>query len=161
MYEIDINLNSELLIKVVVIDTQLICDEGSDEDKKDYIKRVAAKINYSSKVNAPYFIVAGHYPVWSVGVTGSNPCMIRDVRPLLHQNRVDAYFCGHDHTMEHLTDNYMNETVEYLISGSANFVDDSTPNMNTVPVNSLKFTWKTSEDPYIGCKNCSGSAYLT
>jgi len=156
LYDLDIHLNSVLLIKVVVIDTQMICDEGTDQDKENYLKKVDAKINFASKSNAPYFIVAGHYPVWSVGDLGSNPCMIARIRPILHQNKVDAYFSGHDHTMEHITDTYFDQTVEYLVAGTAAFVDDSTKSTNTVPVGSLKFTWKTGENQFDGCTNCSG-----
>ena len=80
----------------------------------------------------------------------------------MHLNQVDAYFSGHDHTMEHLSQNYLNSTVEYIVSGASNFVDDSTPNMNTVPKNSLKFTWKTGEIQNLTCKNCSGAfVYVT
>jgi tartrate-resistant acid phosphatase type 5 len=156
LYDIDINLNGELLIKVLVIDTQKICDEGTDKERDEYLKQVDMKMNEFSKVNPPYFIVCGHYPVWSVGVTGSNECMVSKIRPLLHKNKVNAYFSGHDHTLEHLRDTYLNVTVDFIISGATCFVEDSTPNMNTVPKDSLKFTWKSGEDQYVGCKNCSG-----
>ena len=62
LYDIDINLNTELLIKVLVIDTQKICDEGTESNKDQYLKQIDAKMNQFSKLNPPYFIVAGHYP---------------------------------------------------------------------------------------------------
>ena len=40
LYDIDINLNGELLIKVLVIDTQKICDEGTDKERDEYLKQV-------------------------------------------------------------------------------------------------------------------------
>ena len=160
LYDIQIKLNAELLIKVLVIDTQLICDEGSEQDREDYFKRVEQKFKSLSKLNSVYFIIAGHYPVWSIGYKGSNQCMINKIRPLLHEFKVDAYFCGDDHTMEHISHNYMGSSVEYIVSGATNFVDDIAPNLNTIPANSLKYDLKTDEEQFIGCKNCSGGVVL-
>ena len=154
MYDIDIQLNFELLIKVVVIDTQLICDEGSSDEQDAYFQKVEEKIRIASAANAPYFIVAGHYPVYSVGDIGTTDKLVQKLKPILHKYNVQAYFSGHDHTMQHLTDNYMNTTVHYVVSGAAAYVDDSTAHMNTVPNNSLKFAWKTNEDQF----NCSWCA---
>lgn len=161
LYDIDFNLNSKLLMKVVVIDTQLICDEGSDSEKDLYLKRVEEKIKYHSDTLASYFIVAGHYPVWSVGEKGTNQCMVKKVRPLLHKYKVTAYFSGDEHTMSHFTENYLNHTVEYLISGSSNFIVDSEAHLNTIPDKSMiKFTWTSGYNQTIGCTNCAG-AFVT
>jgi hypothetical protein len=43
--------------------------------------------------------------------------------------------------MEHLTDNYLNTTVEYIISGASNIVYYSNEHINDVPKGSLKFYW--------------------
>ena len=160
-------MNSELLMKVVVIDTQLICDEGSSDEQEAYFQKVEEKIRIASGANAPYFIVAGHYPVYSVGVIGSTDKLVQKLKPILHKYNVQAYFSGHDHTMQHLTDVYMNKTVQYVVSGAAAYVDDSTAHMNTVPDNSLKFAWKTNEDQFNcswcadeRCNRCTGALVL-
>jgi hypothetical protein len=43
--------------------------------------------------------------------------------------------------MEHLTDTYLNTTVEYIISGASNIVYYSNEHINDVPKGSLKFYW--------------------
>lgn len=161
LYDIDFNLNSKLLMKVVVIDTQLICDEGNDIEREMYLKKVEQKIKYHSDTLASYFIVAGHYPVWSTGEKGTNQCMVDKVRPLLHRYRVNAYLSGDEHTMSHFTDNYLNNRVEYLISGSSNFIVDSEEHLHTIPDQKMiKFLWNSSYNQTIGCTSCVG-AFVT
>jgi tartrate-resistant acid phosphatase type 5 len=52
---------------------------------------------------APWKIVIGHHPIYSGGLHGDTPELIRDILPLLHENGVQAYFNGHDHDLQHLT----------------------------------------------------------
>ena len=54
---------------------------------------------------APWKIVIGHHPIYSGGGPlghGDTRELIRDVLPLLKQYRVQAYFNGHDHNLQHL-----------------------------------------------------------
>lgn len=61
-----------------------------------------------------FLAVAGHYPVFSGGEHGNTPELQDQVLPLLERYKVDAYLCGHDHTLQHLE----NGGVHYLVSGS-------------------------------------------
>lgn len=56
-------------------------------------------LNQSS---ADWLIVAGHYPIYSGGEHGNTPELQAQVKPLLEKYGVDAYLCGHDHTLQHL-----------------------------------------------------------
>jgi hypothetical protein len=67
--------------------------------------------------------------------------LIEKLRPLLHVYNISAYFCGHEHDMEHLTDTFMNSTVEYIVSGASNLPKYTTAHINDVPPDSLKFYW--------------------
>jgi tartrate-resistant acid phosphatase type 5 len=49
---------------------------------------------------APYLLVNGHYPVYSVAEHGPTQCLIDHLRPLLHQYHATAYICGHDHNLQ-------------------------------------------------------------
>jgi tartrate-resistant acid phosphatase type 5 len=49
---------------------------------------------------APYLLVNGHYPVYSVAEHGPTQCLIDRLRPLLHQYHATAYICGHDHNLQ-------------------------------------------------------------
>ena len=51
---------------------------------------------------APWKIVVGHHPVYSGGIHGDTPYVIEHVLPLLEKYRVQAYFNGHDHDLQHL-----------------------------------------------------------
>ena len=48
---------------------------------------------------------------------------------------------GHDHNLQHLTDTYLDQTVNYILSGASNFVTDSTKHTSSVPPDSAKFFW--------------------
>lgn len=63
---------------------------------------------------ADWLIVAGHYPVFSGGEHGNTAELQAQVLPLLEKYNVDAYLCGHDHTLQHLESG----GVHYLVSGA-------------------------------------------
>jgi len=66
-----------------------------------------------------WLLVMGHYPIYSVGEHGDNSEMISYLQPLLEKYKVHAYFCGHDHVLEHLQSN----GIEYFVSGAASMND--------------------------------------
>lgn len=47
-----------------------------------------------------YILVAGHYPIYSACSHGTTKCLERDLVPLLHKYRVNAYLAGHDHDLQ-------------------------------------------------------------
>lgn len=59
-------------------------------------------------------IVVGHHPIFSSGNHGESPAVAERIRPLLERYRVQAYFNGHDHNLEHLVEGGVN----YVCSGS-------------------------------------------
>lgn len=52
---------------------------------------------------AQWKIVIGHHPIYSGGEHGDTPELIETVLPLLQEHKVQAYFNGHDHDLQHLT----------------------------------------------------------
>ncbi|MBX9747243.1 MAG: metallophosphoesterase [Hyphomonadaceae bacterium] len=63
---------------------------------------------------APWKIVVGHHPIFSSGAHGASPGIDTHIRPLLERYGVQAYFNGHDHDLEHLSEG----RVSYICSGS-------------------------------------------
>eukprot|EP00753_Platysulcus_tardus_P022619 PLAT9822.1.p2 GENE.PLAT9822.1~~PLAT9822.1.p2 ORF type:complete len:331 (+),score=178.94 PLAT9822.1:44-994(+) len=63
--------------------------------------------------SADWRIVMGHFPVYSAGEHGNTFELQEQVKPLLEKYGVDAYLCGHDHTLQHLE----SESVQYFVSG--------------------------------------------
>jgi tartrate-resistant acid phosphatase type 5 len=52
---------------------------------------------------AMWKLVFGHHPVYSSGLAhGNQPEIIEHILPLLQKHKVQAYFAGHDHDLEHL-----------------------------------------------------------
>jgi acid phosphatase len=51
---------------------------------------------------APWKIVIGHHPVYSGGEHGDTPYIVENILPLLEKYKVQAYFNGHDHDLQHL-----------------------------------------------------------
>lgn len=61
--------------------------------------------------------VVGHHPVYSGSPKhGNTPELIATLKPLMEKYKVDAYFCGHDHDLQHLKE--ANGTVDYFVSGA-------------------------------------------
>ncbi len=55
---------------------------------------------------APYLLVNGHFPVYSVAEHGPTACLIERLRPLLHKYHATAYICGHDHNLQVIDINF-------------------------------------------------------
>ena len=51
---------------------------------------------------ARWKIVIAHHPIYSGGGHGDSPDLIQNILPLLHEHKVQAYFNGHDHDLQHL-----------------------------------------------------------
>lgn len=54
-----------------------------------------------AKSRARWRVVYGHHPIYSAGQHGDNPTLIAKLLPVL-KDRVDIYFAGHDHDLQHL-----------------------------------------------------------
>lgn len=63
----------------------------------------------------PWLVVMGHHPLYSNGVHGDNPGMIKDFEELFRKHKVHFYFAGHDHDLQHLE--FENHPTSFVISG--------------------------------------------
>jgi acid phosphatase len=52
--------------------------------------------------SAQWKIVIGHHPIYSGGGHGDTVELIETILPLLREHKVQAYFNGHDHDLQHL-----------------------------------------------------------
>jgi len=59
--------------------------------------------------------------VWSVAEHGPTKELVKDLKPIMERYGVDAYFCGHDHNMQHIRDT----GVEYFVVGAGHLIDPS------------------------------------
>ena len=63
----------------------------------------------------PYLVVMGHHPVYSDGLHGDHPVLVRDWDPLFRKYKVDLYLAGHDHDMQHLE--FEGHPTSFFLSG--------------------------------------------
>lgn len=64
--------------------------------------------------DAVWKFVVGHHPVISGGPHKRDRVMSSDLRAILEKQGVAAYFCGHDHNMQHLA----RSDIHYFVSGA-------------------------------------------
>jgi tartrate-resistant acid phosphatase type 5 len=84
---------------------------------------------------AQWKIVVGHHPIYSGGGHGDTPELIKTVLPLLQAHKVQAYFNGHDHDLQH------------LLAGEVNLFDSGAGSQHTL-------TFYTKRTKF--AKSCSG-----
>jgi len=138
----------QLVCKIVFIDTVLLVPDFTetllqhwmasghgnqsllDSFEKDKAKTMKmsedqwAWINETLRTStADWLFVAGHYPCYSGGEHGSDSGLDQKLVPLLESYHVDAYFSGHDHTVQHLQSNQ----IDYYVSGSGSKTGEYTP----------------------------------
>jgi acid phosphatase len=84
---------------------------------------------------AQWKIVIGHHPIYSGGGHGDTPELIENILPLLQAHKVQAYFNGHDHDLQH------------LVAGNLNLFDTGAGSQHTL-------TFYTKRSKF--AKSCSG-----
>lgn len=68
-----------------------------------------------NKSTAKWKVVYGHYQVYSA-VRGDNDELIKRLLPILQENHVDVYLCGHEHLFQHLK---RGGGVNFFVNGAA------------------------------------------
>ena len=64
---------------------------------------------------AEWKLVFGHHPIYSGGDHGDSKDLIEMILPLLHEHKVQAYFNGHDHDLQHLE--FAGHPTSFVLSG--------------------------------------------
>ncbi|KAF8782382.1 tartrate-resistant acid phosphatase type 5-like [Argiope bruennichi] len=147
---------SNMTADVIMIDTVLLCGYTSPEHpyEQPLLDSIPLKtrekhwkwLEDTLKLSrANYVLVCGHYPVYSIATHGPTKCLVDRLQPLLFKYNVTAYFSGHDHNLQHIQVLGRGQTMDYFVTGSANFIDPSTKNIREIPPGSLRFHWN---DPF-------------
>ncbi|XP_065914896.1 tartrate-resistant acid phosphatase type 5-like [Dysidea avara] len=133
-------IGSNVTIQFVFIDTQLLTasDLGCLPSNDSGPQWIWIENTLAASTSLWLFVL-GHHPVWSVAEHGPLESEVECLRPLLIEYNVTAYFCGHDHTMQHLHEE--DSSVEYFVSGAGHSTDPSLCHADDVPPNSVKFRY--------------------
>jgi acid phosphatase len=71
---------------------------------------------------AEWKIVVGHHPIYSGNARGGTPELVDLILPVLYEHKVQAYFNGHDHDLQHLVTRNLN----LFCSGAGSIVSPKT-----------------------------------
>jgi len=96
-------------MQIVFVDTYML-DYGSPSRDQSLIW-VESVLSNST---ANWLFVVGHYTMVTGGEHGPTPSLMADLLPLLTKYNVDAYICGHDHTLQLLKTG----NLHYYVSGN-------------------------------------------
>ncbi|XP_058029096.1 tartrate-resistant acid phosphatase type 5 [Ahaetulla prasina] len=136
---------SNTTVAILMIDTVTICGNSDDFQSEQPLRpqnvgMARSQLSWLRKQMASsqddYLLVAGHYPVWSVGKHGPTECLVKQLQPLLLKHKATAYLCGHDHNLQYLQDK---GGIGHVLSGAGNFMDDSKQHLRKVPNGYLRF----------------------
>ncbi len=94
---------------------------GENVRAQDVGKQVAWLRAALRQSDAAWKIVVGHHPLYSGGLHDVDQLDIRQwLLPVFKEGGVRAYFCGHDHDLQHLA----SEGIDYVVSGGGSTVRD-------------------------------------
>jgi hypothetical protein len=105
----------------IFIDTTMLCPElsyyltGQKFSQEDCDTQYEWILKTLSNSDCDWIVVFGHYPVYSSGENGSTKALLK-LELIMQEYNVDAYICGHDHSLQHL---YNPTTkLDFFVSGA-------------------------------------------
>ena len=124
-YEVTYDLPDGGTMCVVYIDTQLLDPYQKDTEsilsnpnwqvmRNNHLKWIDTTLEEHAAVDN-WLVVAGHYPIYSIGEHGDDSYLIADLIPIMEKHKVHAYMTAHDHNHQHFEMN----GIHHFITGNS------------------------------------------
>jgi tartrate-resistant acid phosphatase type 5 len=132
------NVNDSISARLIFLDTPQMLDEYRDNpgvypdaSKQDDTKELKWIEEVLAGSHEQWKLVFGHNPVFSAARKhGNTQELIEKLKPLLNKYNAQLYFCGHDHTFQHLRE--QDETTDYIVTGTGGQTRPSNTNEMSV-----------------------------
>jgi hypothetical protein len=122
-YYIDYKVYGGAILTIVYIDTclldpyvkdteNILTDPNWVDDRMKHLEWIEQTL-LDASTRSNWVLVAGHYPIYSIGEHGDDQFLIDDLLPLLLKYKVHAYLAGHDHSHQHI----YKDGLHHIISG--------------------------------------------
>jgi tartrate-resistant acid phosphatase type 5 len=122
-YQKIISLGSGAKLRLIFMDTSPFeksyyhSSFADNIKKQDTVKQKRWLDSLTSLTDATWKVVIGHHHIYTGGVRKNDPNSVRNsIEPILIKNKVDVYFCGHEHDLQHMKDNA--KPTHYFLSGA-------------------------------------------
>ncbi|MEL6192936.1 MAG: tartrate-resistant acid phosphatase type 5 family protein [Bacteroidota bacterium] len=129
-FERNILLQDATRIQVLYLDTSPFIKEyqtdatfykASEQDSSAQLEWLTDRLESSM---ADWKVVVGHHPLYSAGsIHGDQEDMINAFEPIFERYQVHAYFCGHEHDVQHLKAD--GKFTHHFVSGAGSMVRET------------------------------------
>jgi tartrate-resistant acid phosphatase type 5 len=127
-YYVDYKLGNGAILTIVYIDTCLLDPYAKDTEailsntnwvteREDHLDWIDTTLEAAEK-RSNWILVAGHYPIYSIGEHGDDTYLINDLLPIIMAHKVHAYLAGHDHSHQHI----YKDGLHHIIAGMVFFL---------------------------------------
>lgn len=90
------------LISFIVLDSNYNNRTESLTPEEREAQSAWFKTEIARQRKTPWLVVMAHHPLYTNGMHGDNKALIAEWDPLFREHKVDFYFAGHDHDLQHI-----------------------------------------------------------